>query len=173
MKLSWSIFRMILIAAVGVLGLGNSYAQSTNSGDIRGTVTDVSGALVPDVTVTVLNVNTGVSKDYTTNHDGLYDTNSIVAGSYTLTFTKPGFGKYVRGPITVEVGYTTVNAPLKVGSTSAEVTVNTDVPLLNTEGGDQTSTLEAHDMDQMPNIGGTNGPDWQKFMLLLPGATGT
>jgi hypothetical protein len=172
MKLSWSIFRMIAITAVGVLGLGNAYAQSTNSGDIRGTVTDTSGALIPDVTVTVLNVNTGVSKDYVTNHDGLYDTNSIVAGSYTITFTKPGFGKYVRGPVTVEVGYTTVNAPLKVGSTNEEVTVNTDVALLDTNGGSQTTTLEARDMDQLPNIGGSNGPDWENFMILLPGATG-
>lgn len=172
MKLSWSIFRMILIAVIGVLGLGSAYAQSTNSGDIRGTVTDSTGALVPDVTVTVLNVNTGVSKNYKTNHDGLYDTNSIVAGSYKLTFKKPGFGTYVRGPVTVEVGYTTVDAPLKVGSTSAEVTVNTDVPLLDTNGGSQTTTLEAHDMDQLPNIGGSNGPDWENFMILLPGATG-
>jgi hypothetical protein len=172
MKSGWSIFRIVAIAIIGVLGLSNAYGQSTNSGDIRGLVTDPSGALVPDATVTVLNVNTGVSKDFPTNHDGLYDTNSIVAGSYKLTFSKPGFEAYVRGPITVEVGYTTVNAQLKIGSSAEQVTVNTDVPLLKTEGGDQTSTLEAHDMDQLPNIGGSNGPDWQNFMILLPGATG-
>jgi hypothetical protein len=173
MKSSWSIFRIVAIAIIGVLGLSNAYGQSTNSGDIRGLVTDPSGALVPDATVTVLNVDTGVSKDFPTNHDGLYDTNSIVAGSYKLTFTKPGFESYVRGPITVQVGQTEVNAQLKIGSSAEQVTVNTDVPLLKTEGGDQTSTLEAHDMDQLPNIGGSNGPDWQNFMILLPGATGT
>jgi hypothetical protein len=51
MKLSWSIFRMVAIAVIGVLGLGNAYAQSTNSGDIRGTVTDSTGALLPGATV--------------------------------------------------------------------------------------------------------------------------
>ena len=66
-------------------------AQSTNAGDIRGTVTDLSGALIPGVTVTVTNVATGVSKVFTTNSAGLYDTDSIVTGNYTITFTKDGF----------------------------------------------------------------------------------
>ena len=79
----------------------------------------------------------------------------------------------MRGPITVLVGTTDVNAQLKVGASSVSVTVNTDVPLLNTEDGSHSSTLEAHDMEQMPNVGGSNGPDWQNFMILLPGASGT
>jgi hypothetical protein len=173
MKLDRSIVRIAAIAVASVLGLGSAYAQSTNSGDIRGIVTDPSGALIPSATVNVLNVDTGVAKDFPTNNDGLYDTSSIVAGSYKLTFTKQGFETFVRGPVTVEVGITTVNAELKVGSSTVEVTVNTDVPLLNTESGEQSATLEAHDMQQMPNIGGSNGPDWQNFMILLPGASGT
>ncbi len=52
---------------------GMSYAQSASSSDIRGSVTDQSGALIPGVTVTVLNVDTGISKDFVTNRDGLYE----------------------------------------------------------------------------------------------------
>jgi hypothetical protein len=168
-------FKLAAILGLLVLTSGGSaaFAQSVNAGDIRGTVTDSSGAVIPDTTVTVLNVDTGVSKDFNTNHDGVYDTASIVAGRYQVTFTKQGFQKLVRGPITVDVGFTAVNVALQVGSESVEVTVNTDVPLLHTEGGDQTSTLEAKDMDELPNVGGSNGPDWQNFMILLPGATGT
>ena len=173
MKLSWSAFRIVAIAMGGILGSGSVCAQSTNSGDIRGLVTDPSGALIPGATVSVLNLDTGVAKIFPSNNDGLYDTNSVVAGSYKLTFTKTGFETLVRGPVTVEVGVTTVNASLKVGSSSVEVTVNTDVPLLNTESGEQSATLEAHDMAQLPNVGGSNGPDWQNFMILLPGASGT
>src|ERR1700710_680727 len=77
------------------------YGSSTNAGDIRGTVTDPSGALIPEVTVTVLNVETGVAKDYVTNHDGVYDTSSVVTGQYQITFTKNGFNRLVRGPVTV------------------------------------------------------------------------
>ena len=146
-----------------------AYAQSTNAGDIRGTVTDQSGALVPDVTVTVLNVETGVAKDYVTNHDGVFETSSIVTGQYQITFTKTGFNRLVRGPITVQVGLTGVNAQLRIGSTSQQIVVTENVPLLQTETGEQSTTLEAKSMAQLPNV----GTDWSKFWILLPGSAGT
>jgi hypothetical protein len=167
---SWALLALFVFFGGGAHSL---FAQSTNSGDIRGSVTDQTGALIPGVTVTVLNVDTGVSKEFTTNQDGLYDTSSIVAGNYKLTFKRQGFESLVRGPVTVQVGFTSVNAALKVGSAAQTVTVNTDVPLLNTNSGDQTATLNSKDMDQLPNIASGNGPDWQNFMILLPGATGT
>ena len=170
MRAVWNAVRVFTLAAVCVSGGAFAHSQATNSGDIRGTVTDPSGAVIPDVTVTVLNVETGVSKDYTSNKSGVFDTNSIVAGRYQVTFTKPGFETFTRGPITVEVGLTTVNAPLQLGSTNVVVSVNTDVPLLHTEDGSQTAILSSQDMEQLPNIGSTNGPDWENFMILLPGA---
>ncbi len=57
-----------------------------------------------------MNVDTGVAKDFVSNQSGLYDTNSLVPGHYTITFTKEGFDQFVRGPITLEVGFTTVTA---------------------------------------------------------------
>ena len=156
-----------------VLTSAACFAQSTNSADIRGTVTDSTGALIPGVTVTVANVDTGVSKDFTTNQDGLYDTSSIVVGSYRVTFTRDGFERLVRGPISLQVGTTTVNAELKVGATTQEVTVTTDVPLLKTETSEQSTTLEAKSMGQLPQVAGGSGVSWENFMILLPGATGT
>ena len=155
-----------------ILGSGACFGQSTGSGDIRGTVTDTTGALIPEVTVTVLNVDTGVSKVFTTNDAGLYDTNAIVTGSYTVTFAKAGFEKIVRGPVTVQVGLTTVNGELKVGAETQEVTVTADVPLLKTESSEQSTTLEAKSMAQLPQIAGGSGVSWENFMILLPGATG-
>jgi Carboxypeptidase regulatory-like domain len=159
--------RWILSLLLIISGSGACYAQSINAGDIRGSVTDPTGALVPGVTVTVMDTDTGISKDFTTNNDGLFDTNSIVPGQYTITFTKDGFEQLVRGPITLEVGFTTVNGQLKVGSTSQQVTVNTDVPLLTTETGDQTMVLSDKVMGELPQV----GTDWENFMTLLPGAT--
>jgi hypothetical protein len=160
--------RWILPLLLVISGSGACFSQSTNSGDIRGSVTDPTGALVPGVTVTVLNVDTGVSKDYATNQDGLYDTSSIVAGNYKVTFAKTGFEELVRGPITLQVGFTTVNAQLKIGAATVQVTVNTDVPLLQTESGDQTATLDSKSMAQLPQV----TQDWENFMILLPGTTG-
>lgn len=164
-KYLWRILPLLLL----LVGSGAGFAQSMNAGDIRGSVTDQSGALIPGVKVTVLNIDTGVSKNFTTNQVGLYDTSSIVSGNYQITFSKQGFQQLVRGPITLQVGFTTVNAQLTIGSTSTEVTVSANVPLLGTESGDVTTTMEAKDMEQLPQV----TQDWQNFMILMPGATGT
>ena len=157
------ILPLLLLSGGGII-----YAQSTNSGDIRGTVTDSSGAVIPNATINVVNIDTGVTKSYTSDGAGVYDTSSIVAGKYTVTFSANGFEQVVRGPVTVEVGFTTVNAQLAVGSVSQKVVVNTDVSLLQTESGDQTVTLNAKSMAQLPQT----SPDWENFMILLPGTAG-
>jgi len=166
MKLRWVLPFLLAFASAA------SFAQSTNAGDIRGSVTDASGALIPGVKVTVLNVDTGESKDFTTNDSGLFDTNSIVTGPYTVTFAKDGFEKLVRGPVTVQVGFTSVNGELKVGAATQSVTVTSDVPLLQTESGDQTTTLQAKALDQLPQVAGGSGVTWENFIILLPGASG-
>lgn len=162
----WLKATLIVILWVGCAGAVS--AQTMNAGDIRGIVTDTTGAAVPGVTVTVLNKNTGVVKELITNQDGLYDTSSIVAGSYEVTFSKTGFSKLVRSNITIDVKEYQVNAQLSVGAVTEQVIVNTDLPLLETENGEQSSTLEAATLQQLPEV----GQDWQHFTLLLPGATG-
>ena len=67
-KVSGWILGFLLVAS------GAALAQGTNSGDVRGTVTDSNGALLPGVKVTVVNVDTGVTKELTTDSAGLYDT---------------------------------------------------------------------------------------------------
>jgi len=102
-----------LALLVGILLAGSfatAFGQAVNQGDISGTVTDSTGASVPGAKVTVLNIDTGVTKDYTTNDAGVYDTSSIVAGNYKLTFSRDGFSTLVRSSITIPVGTTTVNA---------------------------------------------------------------
>src|SRR5713101_7946493 len=166
MKRLWlaiSLITLALVVASPVLR-----AQNTNSGDINGTVTDHTGAAVPGATVTVLNIETGVSKTYVTNDAGVYDTSSIVAGTYKLTFAKQGFSTLVRSSITVIVGVTKVDAQLSIGSVTQEVVVNTDVPLLKTENGEQTVTLSAETLAALPEV----GQDWTRFNILLPGSAG-
>lgn len=117
-----SVMRWVLPLLFLCVG-GWCFAQSTNSGDIRGTVTDTSGAVIPGAKVTVVNVSTGVTKTVTTDSAGVYDTSSIVTGAYNVTFTMDGFEALERGPITLEVGFTQVNARLNVGSVKQKVVV--------------------------------------------------
>ena len=148
---------------------GLCIAQSVSSADISGTVTDNTGAVIPGVSVTVTDLDTGVVKNFVTDNAGVYDTSAIVAGTYRISFTMNGFNELVRGPLTIQVGYTKVNAELSVGKVTQKVVVTTDVPLLNTTSGSETTTLSSKTMEQLPQV----GEDWENFMILLPGATGT
>ena len=163
-----------LALLVGVLLTGSFAAalgQAVNQGDISGTVTDSTGAAVPGTTVTVLNIDTGVTKDYTTNDSGVYDTSSIVAGNYKVTFSRQGFTTLIRTSITVNVGTTPLNAQLAVGTVSTQVVVNTDVPLLNTESGTITTTLNSGTLGKLPQVSSI-GQDWSSFNILQAGAAG-
>jgi hypothetical protein len=152
-----------------------SFAQSTNSGEIRGTVTDSTGAVVAGATVTLVNVDTGETKDFVTNDNGIYDTVSTRPGNYTLTFGKQGFKKSTYGPVVLQVSVITVDAALQVGQVSEVVTVEaTGAPLLQTETSHLGAIQEAETMAKLPQIGaGITGNDWANFNILLPGASGS
>ncbi len=143
------------------------HAQATNSGDIRGVVTDTSKAVVPGASVTVRDVNTGFTKVLTTNSSGLYDTASILPGTYTVTVSKTGFKTFVRSNLIVQAGTPlTVNATLVVGATTQTVQVTSQSPLLKTENAAQGTSLQGNVMTELPNV----TRSWTNFMSLIPGA---
>jgi hypothetical protein len=90
------IMMLALGIALAIAGTTSTLGQNANSGEIKGTVTDNSNAVIPDVTVTILNIGTGVSTTTTTNGQGIYDVPSIPTGDYTITFSKTGFRDDVR-----------------------------------------------------------------------------
>ncbi len=151
-----------------------AFSQSRNTGEIRGTVTDPSGAAIANATVTVTNIDTGVTTVFTTNDAGLYDTVSTQAGNYNITITAPGFKKLVRGPFTLQVDVITEDGQLQVGAQTDTVTVESQgVPLLETETGHLGTVFEAKTIGVLPQVGaGITGNDWANFNVLLPGATG-
>lgn len=158
------IFCLLLGAAIGLR------AQSSSTGEIRGTVTDSSGAVIVGAEVSVVNIATGEEKKFVTNKSGLYDTVSTPNGQYTVTIVAPGFDKLVLGPITLDVGTITLNGHLRVGSAQQEVTVSADVAaLLLTESGEQSTTLDEKTMQELPQV----GQDWANFTILLPGSAGS
>ena len=165
------VLRFLLVMAVGSFVTAIGFGQNSNSGDIRGTVTDSSGSVIPGANVTVVNNDTGVITKYATNNDGLYDTNSILPGNYTVTFSKTGFTSFKRGPIPLQVGIVTVDAVLKVGAANEVIEVNaSEAPLLKTEDAEVSTTLSTVELDTLPNSNPSNG--YTELLKLLPGATG-
>ena len=100
-------------------------------GGITGTVTDSSGAVVPNATVTLVGDETQLTRTQTTNGQGSYEFVNLPIGSYTLTFSHGGFETQNVPSITVQANRTaTVNASLKVGQASTTITV-VETPLMN------------------------------------------
>ena len=163
--------RWILTLLLISFGSGACLAQNSNSGDIRGTVTDPTGAVVPGASVTVTNNDTGVIYKYVTNGAGLYDTNSIITGNYTLEFSKQGFETFKRGPVPLQVGFFTVDAVLTVGSANQVVVVTSDAPLLKTENAQVSTTLNEEQLDNLPNVDPVAG--YTYLLKMLPGSAST
>jgi hypothetical protein len=169
-----SFVRWTLALCLFVAVSTSAFPQSRNTGEIRGTVS-ASGAVVPGATVTVRNIDTGETKNFVTNQDGLYDTVSTPAGNYTISFTSKGFKKLVRGPVTLQVDVITENAELQVGSVSETIEVSAEgVPVLETETGQQGAIMDFKTISELPQSGGgITGEDWASFNIYLPGASGT
>src|SRR6201998_4243017 len=112
--------------------VGLAYSQSRNTGEIRGIVADSQGAAIDGATVTLTNIDTGETKDFVTNKDGIYDTVSTRPGNYNLTFSKQGFKKSTFGPVVLQVSVITVDATLQVGTLSEEAAfcAASEAPLL-------------------------------------------
>jgi outer membrane receptor protein involved in Fe transport len=163
--------RIILILLLAVVAAGAHYAQAqnANAGEIKGTVTDTTGAVIPGVAVTILNVQTGVAIHTTTDADGLYDVPSVPTGEYSLSFGKQGFSSAVRKGITLHVETIAINATLKVGATTQRVVVTAAAPLLQTESSGQSMTFNTKQVKDAPIVGGI----WYNELTNeLPGVNG-
>lgn len=100
------------LLVVACLTAGVTIAQNANTGEIKGTVQDATRALVQGATVTITNLETGVSVTTTTNAAGIFDSPSVPTGSYTIKFSKTGFKDLVRERVTVRLQTVTVDATL-------------------------------------------------------------
>jgi hypothetical protein len=122
--------RLLALAAAVVLGSGSLPAQQTLGG-ITGEVSDASGGVIPNVTVTVVDEQTALTRTATTNGSGVYTLVDLPIGTYTLTFSAAGYEAQKTPHITVQAERTaTVNAALKVGQTSTTIEVQA-APLMN------------------------------------------
>src|SRR5215468_5615168 len=111
------------------------FAVAQDRGTIRGVVTDPSAAAVPDATVTVKNINTGLKQTVKTGSDGVYSVLYMPAGQYTVTTEKQGFKKSDVSGVEVHVAtVANVDVVLTVGGVDQSVEVNASAPLLDLEG---------------------------------------
>ncbi|MDR3698963.1 MAG: TonB-dependent receptor [Candidatus Sulfopaludibacter sp.] len=153
-----SILVVLLFCAFGL------FAQDRAT--LTGTVTDPSGASVPDATVKATNTATNTASETKTTADGLYTIPYLIPGVYTVEVTAPGFQGLKRADITLAVG-ARLNLPLQliVGQATTEVTVTGQQELINTADANRGLTFDPVKTQEYP----LNGRQSYMLLALTPG----
>jgi hypothetical protein len=150
-----------------------SWAQTGGEGGIQGTVSDATGAAIPNATVTATNVDTGVSTKRQTTGAGLFTISPILPGTYTVTAAAQGFDTVTQKNLTVNaLTLTPLDMKLTVGSATTEVTVTAAPPQLETTNATLSLTLENDAYANLPLIMNNAQRDPTAFGTLAPGAQG-
>jgi hypothetical protein len=145
-------------------------AQTGGEAGIQGTVTDATGAAIPNAMVTATNKATGVATVRQTTGDGLYTIAPIIPGTYTVVVTAKGFKQAVQQNFTIDaLKITGLNLTLSVGDQSQEVTVTDAPPALETTNAVLGAVMENQTYANLPLQMSGQQRDPTAFAVLVPG----
>ena len=158
-----------LLLMVTLVGVGPAFGQSQAiNGTIEGTVKDAEGGVLPGVTVTVTNTDTGAVRVVVTNTSGTFRAPLLPLGTYKVEFQMGGFAKRSRGGIALTAGQIVVlNEQLTVGA-QEQITVTGSTPPVDLAKTDQGRNISEVEIKNLPNV--ARNP--YNFALLEPGVTG-
>ena len=144
--------RFVLATTLVLFAVSNLAAQTTTT--LYGTVTDKTGAVIPNAQVTAVNTGTNLTRTSETNAEGLYRFEFMPIGSYSVEVTVKGFKKFVQKGITLDVNVSSrVDASLDIGDSSQEVQVEAAAPTVNTEDAQLGRTVENSEITTLPIVG--------------------
>jgi hypothetical protein len=152
-----------------------SFAQSTR-GELAGTVTDPSGAVIAGAKVEAVGVDTGTRNEAVTTSSGSYHFPELAIGAFNVTVTFPGFSSSTSTGVRVTINSTTtLNVVLKPGATSENISVDASAPTVETATSDIGGTITQQQITDLPiavaaGVGGLRSPE--AFSFLVPGVTG-
>ena len=136
-------------------------------GNLIGTVTDPTGAIVAGAKVTVKNVSQNITTTTSTNDSGNYMVAQLPPGQYQVTVEKGGFNRVVQQNVTVAVGQSTrVDAALQIGAVTQQMVVTEAPPELETDRAEVTTSLDKGQIEQLPVL----NRNFTNLTLLVPGA---
>ena len=153
----------ILIALL-LLALPAAAQQGTS--EVRGRVVDQQGSLLPGVTVTVRNQQTGMYRETASGADGSFIVSGVAPGTYQMVAELQGFKKFERKDLVLEVGKTaTIEVSLEVGALTETVNVTTESPLVDVTSKEIGGNITSATLTQLPSVNG----NFIGFIGLLPG----
>ncbi len=163
---------ILLLSAILVFGVSRSWAQS-GRGTLTGSVTDKSGAIIPNVAVNLTEASTSSNYKTVTNAQGFFNFPELPPGLYNVSTSAPEFKRYTQDGITVSVGGTaSLNIALDVGATTETVTVMSDASQLQTESSDVGTTVSTKLIEDLPLQFSGQVRNPLQFVQLTPGFSG-
>src|SRR5713101_4963481 len=155
-----------LCLSIGVFLVCVPLFSQGSQGRILGTVTDQSGGVISSATVTVLDVERGVSRTLTTGDSGEYNAPNLLPGTYTVRAEAKGFKVVERQKIALEVGKEVrVDLTLQPGAQEQTITVTETIPLVETTNATLGGTLSNQTINDLP----LNGRNYINLLNLRPG----
>ncbi|HEY1342969.1 MAG TPA: carboxypeptidase regulatory-like domain-containing protein, partial [Bryobacteraceae bacterium] len=155
-------FALLVILLIPTIAMGQQIF-----GSIYGTVTDGTGAAVPNAKLTITDQEKGTKFETTTNEAGNYTKDRLIPGSYTVEVEGNGFRKAVSKDVVVRVDQgSRLDVTLQVGDVTQEVEVTASAPLLQSDRADVATTFNAKQLETLPSL----ERNAQSFLLLTPGA---
>ncbi len=156
---------VVLVAAVIAAPVG---AQTTG-GVLQGTVSDAQGGVLPGANITVINVETGWSRESVADARGWYRAPALAPGRYEIRASLQGFVTLVRAGLVLTLGQeATVNLSLHLATVAETVTVTADTPLVETTSNALERTITRTDLDSLPLV----GRNFANLATLSPGVAG-
>ena len=158
--------RLILLGAALFAGSTAAWAQE-GTATLRGTITDPNGSVLPGVTVSIANQETGLNRrTATTNQSGDYVFASLTPGLYRVTVEASGFKKSVKENVKLDVGETQeFNFAMEVGGSQETVTVTSDEPLVETTSSQIGGHVSEKELIELPSV----NRNFIGFVGLVPG----
>jgi Carboxypeptidase regulatory-like domain len=157
---------VILLAVFAAISSNRAIAQSDN-GSIVGTVTDATGAIIPNATITVTNLDTGLKFTAQSNGSGEFTISAVPRGNYSAQVEAQGFqSQTVTFTVTVTATQT-LAFKLTPGSVATTVTVTTAAPLVDTSNATLGEVIQGQQVTDLP----LNGRNFTGLALLTPGVT--
>ncbi len=157
----------LLLFTASFLNSSPLFAQGT-AGRILGTVTDQSGGAIAGATVVVTDVARNTPRTLTTDQAGEYNAGNLLPGQYKVHAEAKGFKGFERTGVTLEVSAEIrVDITMQPGEVSQTITVNEDVPLVETTNAELGATLQSAIISDIP----LNGRNFENLLQLNPGVT--
>jgi hypothetical protein len=161
---------------VSIVFMGGAVALGQgNRGSITGTITDPAGAAMAEVAVEGKHLGTGALYTTASTATGNYALLELPPGNYELTFTAPGFKKWVRGPVEVQARQILrIDGVMEVGTAAESITVTDAAPLLVTESAEISYNVSVSRLNELPvgNMGSVRNIV-RSAVRLMPGVSFT